>query len=76
MHVVTLADMRAEVRRELTLRGRAYAKWVAAGTMTQGDAERAQARLKACGELLDEIAARTHASPEVKALARNREIES
>lgn len=76
MHVVTLSDMRSEVRRELTLRGRAYRKWVAAGTMTQGDADRAQARLKACGELLDEVAACSGTKPEMKALARDRSIEA
>lgn len=68
--------MQAEVKRELTLRARAYKKWVAAGTMTQGDADRAQARLKACGELLGEIAACSATKLELQALGRNREIQT
>lgn len=72
MHLVTLNDMASEVRRELMLRRKVYEKWVTAGTMTQGDADRHMSRLSACGELLDEIAASK--SADVKKLARDRQL--
>lgn len=74
MHTVTFSDMQFEVRRELMMLGKVYQKWVANGTMTQGDAERHTARLSACGDLLAEIAASEN--PEVRKLSRDREITS
>lgn len=53
---VTFEDMRTEIRREIGMRSRAYKKWIAAGTMTEADAERHTARMLAVSELFDELA--------------------
>ena len=51
----TLEEMRAEVARELALRRRTYAKWVAAGTMTQADNDQHIGRLAAVLALIDDV---------------------
>lgn len=54
----TLEEMRAEVARELALRKRTYAKWVAAGTMTQADHDQHIGRLAAVLDLIDDTEAK------------------
>jgi hypothetical protein len=53
--LVTLEDMKAEIRREISARQRLYATWIAKGTFTQDDADRHIGRLRAVLNLLSEV---------------------
>jgi hypothetical protein len=49
---ITIRDMAEECRREVTLRRRVYPRWVTAGKLKQGDADRRIAVMEAAADLL------------------------